>query len=36
MFTAIVHRLVHELKYEWITECQKDGKICKYQQPELL
>ena len=36
MFTSIVHRLVHELKYEWITDCQKDGKICKYQQQELL
>lgn len=36
MFTSIVHRLVHELKYEWITDCQKDGKICKYQQPTLL
>jgi hypothetical protein len=36
MFTSIVHRLVHELKYEWINDCQKDGKICKYQQQELL
>jgi hypothetical protein len=36
MFTSIVHRLVHELKYEWINNCQKDGGICKYQQPTLL
>jgi hypothetical protein len=32
MFTSILHRLVHELKYEWIKDCSKNGKTCKYQQ----
>jgi hypothetical protein len=36
MFSSIVHRLAHEMKYEWIKDCQINGKTCKYQQGELL
>jgi hypothetical protein len=36
LFTTIVHRLAHELKYDWIKDCKKDGKICPFQQQELL
>lgn len=31
MFTAILHRIIHELKYEWIKDCtEKGNKVCKY------
>ena len=36
LFTAIVHRLAHELKYDWIKDCKKGGVICPYQQQTLL
>jgi len=31
MFTAILHRIIHEMNYEsWITACTPDEKNCKY------
>lgn len=33
MFSSILHRIIHELKYEWIKDC---GEDCKYRTPTLF
>jgi hypothetical protein len=32
LFTAIIHRLVHELNFEWIKDCHNESKPCKFNQ----